>query len=1013
MATSPIIPLKPPGLSFAAFRHAQFRWFFCTYVLAMMADNIEHVISYWMMFQQFHSPALGGFAVLSHWLPFLFFSVPMGALADRVDPRRLIQLGMLMFISVSLGWGYFFITNSLHIWQAMLLLVVHGCAGVFWQTASQLLLHEVVPKQDLQSGVRLSASGRSIQQPQPQRLLSGVMPGTNSMMPSPPLPQLPPPPALTPAQLQLLAQIQHQHQQHQQQHQQQQQQTLSYSPPQSSRPIQPKPVFPTAASISSLGSPPTNSSFAVPSSSAAAAAAAASTTPSQQAVELGSVLLSFLSSSDLQRGLLHVNRLWRFRCLLILQSRQVNIQVQIAHLHLGPFRPASLLDLVFSSQLTQRRRQPEPARLQAAAVTTAGAATASLPYSSIARATVCAPMPLSALVKAKEVSGLKSEHAGAAPAAVLHHGLTAHRHLSKKKLREAALLAESRYNSIIECGIVTSDPAASGPSSSPLSGPTRLFRVYSPFFGKEVEVYTALTDPQRLPLYRASALADKYLYATNKVGMYLSRRRLHSGGGIYQATGFQCKPAGRTGLKCGGYFLTIDACKEFENHFLYGGLTEEQRREKAAGGAAPTPGSSSAAASGAKAEIDSDDEGEDSETRKGKQGSDCVAPFGIIAALDPPSFLSSVSSSASSSSPLSGSSKRRLDDGEDGSGGIDGLSASSPSSFKRIRSDYSASGSDRSAAASPGGGESGGESSDGGTGLSVTSLGKNVSDSGSGSDGEDVQHSPAQSTRSSQSSVSDSSQRSASHRSAFKAPTAHRQSSFTAVGLASTPQLHQQLSTSPALVTSTSASTDSSSPQPSVRDGSPLRSPSQQLSMMPPFASLQPMSQSAAYSAPASYSLNRLSSFAPSQLFSPPPAPYLSNALPASPPLAVRQTFNAAPALPLSHPSFSSPPRQQTAAAPAPVVPLSHPQQLNSGLEAAFTSALLQRPAANVGLSGTAGSGGGDVVMGANGLLSINNLTLSQLQALLGVAGGASGGQALLNLMLMQGQQQQQPQYGQ
>ena len=39
----------------------------------MMADNIEHVISYWVMFQKFHSPALGGFAVICHWVPFLLF----------------------------------------------------------------------------------------------------------------------------------------------------------------------------------------------------------------------------------------------------------------------------------------------------------------------------------------------------------------------------------------------------------------------------------------------------------------------------------------------------------------------------------------------------------------------------------------------------------------------------------------------------------------------------------------------------------------------------------------------------------------------------------------------------------------------------------------------------------------------------------------------------------------------------------------------------------------------------
>ena len=149
-----------PALSFAAMRHPGYRAFLVTYVLAMMADNIEHVISYWMMFQKFHSPALGGFAVVSHWLPFLLFSVAAGALGDRFDPRRLIQIGMLMFMVASLGWGYFFVTDSLQMWEAMVLLVLHGCAGVFWQTSSQLLLHDIVRHDELPSGVRLMATAR-------------------------------------------------------------------------------------------------------------------------------------------------------------------------------------------------------------------------------------------------------------------------------------------------------------------------------------------------------------------------------------------------------------------------------------------------------------------------------------------------------------------------------------------------------------------------------------------------------------------------------------------------------------------------------------------------------------------------------------------------------------------------------------------------------------------------------------------------------------------------------------
>ncbi len=126
----------------------------------MLADNIEHVISYWVMFQKFHSEALGGFAVISHWVPFLLFSVYAGALAERFDPRRIIQLGMLLFMGVSVCWGILFATDSLQKWEAMTLLIVHGIAGVLWNPPAQLLLHDIVGPEELQSAVRLNATAR-------------------------------------------------------------------------------------------------------------------------------------------------------------------------------------------------------------------------------------------------------------------------------------------------------------------------------------------------------------------------------------------------------------------------------------------------------------------------------------------------------------------------------------------------------------------------------------------------------------------------------------------------------------------------------------------------------------------------------------------------------------------------------------------------------------------------------------------------------------------------------------
>lgn len=148
--------------SFAALRDPGFRMFFIGNATAMLADNMEHVISYWVLNDTFHMPALGGIAVISHWLPYLLISFPVGHLTDRFDPRRMIQFGMLLFMSVSLMWGILFATHTLQIWHAVVLLSIHGIAGVFWSAPAQVLVHDIVGSEQLQSAVRSNASARYI-----------------------------------------------------------------------------------------------------------------------------------------------------------------------------------------------------------------------------------------------------------------------------------------------------------------------------------------------------------------------------------------------------------------------------------------------------------------------------------------------------------------------------------------------------------------------------------------------------------------------------------------------------------------------------------------------------------------------------------------------------------------------------------------------------------------------------------------------------------------------------------
>jgi MFS family permease len=155
------IPTPAPKTRFAALRNPQSRDYIVGASLSMGGDSIEHVISYWVLFQQFHSPALAGFAVISHWVPSLF-SVYTGAVADRYDCRKIIQLAQLLYMSVSAIWGVLFLTNSLQMWHAMVLLSMHGLAGAIWAPAEQLMLHDIAGRESLASAVRLNSTFRSM-----------------------------------------------------------------------------------------------------------------------------------------------------------------------------------------------------------------------------------------------------------------------------------------------------------------------------------------------------------------------------------------------------------------------------------------------------------------------------------------------------------------------------------------------------------------------------------------------------------------------------------------------------------------------------------------------------------------------------------------------------------------------------------------------------------------------------------------------------------------------------------
>ena len=90
--------------------------------------------------------------------------------ADRHDCRRVLQVAQLLYACVSLCWAILFLTDTIQVWHACVLLVIHGmagvlggalvepsCVGVRWHLLAVLdvALHGAVGEPQRAGGVRI------------------------------------------------------------------------------------------------------------------------------------------------------------------------------------------------------------------------------------------------------------------------------------------------------------------------------------------------------------------------------------------------------------------------------------------------------------------------------------------------------------------------------------------------------------------------------------------------------------------------------------------------------------------------------------------------------------------------------------------------------------------------------------------------------------------------------------------------------------------------------------------
>ena len=94
--------------------------------------------------------------------PILLLSLFGGALADRVDRKRVIQYGQLAATAIALFVAVSVLTDTITIMHLIGASVVQGMMFAFLMPARQAIIPQLVPKEQMTNAIALSASGMSI-----------------------------------------------------------------------------------------------------------------------------------------------------------------------------------------------------------------------------------------------------------------------------------------------------------------------------------------------------------------------------------------------------------------------------------------------------------------------------------------------------------------------------------------------------------------------------------------------------------------------------------------------------------------------------------------------------------------------------------------------------------------------------------------------------------------------------------------------------------------------------------
>ncbi|MDO8645168.1 MAG: MFS transporter [Candidatus Planktophila sp.] len=150
---------EPKGENWRSFRHRNFRILFPANTISNIGSWAQRIAQDWLVLELTNNNGTYlGLVTAVQFAPVLLFSLHGGALADRIDKRKVLIATNIVGGAASIGLGFLVIADLVQLWHVFLLAGVLGISTAIDAPVRQAFTSEIVGADDLPNAVSLNSA---------------------------------------------------------------------------------------------------------------------------------------------------------------------------------------------------------------------------------------------------------------------------------------------------------------------------------------------------------------------------------------------------------------------------------------------------------------------------------------------------------------------------------------------------------------------------------------------------------------------------------------------------------------------------------------------------------------------------------------------------------------------------------------------------------------------------------------------------------------------------------------